>query len=49
MNHDDLWYEYHDKPRMRLNWYVVGAFLGSLAVDVLVVWALIRLAERWAK
>ena len=49
MNRDDRWYEYYDrKPGMRWNRAMVLAFVGCLAVDCLILWALIRAIERWA-
>ena len=37
---------YPSKPVMRINLWMVGAFVVSLGIDVLVIWALIKAFSR---
>ena len=36
-------------PRKRVKWGLIGAFVFSLGVDVLIIWAIVRAVQHYAK
>ena len=42
-------YAFHQKPGMLWNWGMIWAVVLSFGVDLLVIWALIRAVERYAR